>query len=151
MTGLIIFIVFFLLCCIASYFSAKERKRFQSEYRSFMEENEGLELFVYTNREKFCGFIEENLIPSIDDSVNIVKLEGKKPQTKLNERFISHALYRVKNVGFPNVMKIVSGEFIDASLHNEIYNAISNERHNEVCEKIQHALSKLRDHSENPA
>ncbi len=150
MIGLILFFVIFSMICIAGYRSSQETKRFKQAYNTFLEENEGREFFCYTNREGFCNFIEEKLIPNLDDDIFIVKLEGKVPKSEFDEKFISYSLYRLNNVGFPNVMKIVNGQFIDQSIHSEIYNAINNEKYNEMPTIVQEALLKVRGKVENP-
>ena len=144
MIGLILFFVVFILICIAGYSTSQETKRFNEAYDSFLEENEGREFFCYTNRERFCSFIEEKLIPNLDDGIFIVKLEGKVPKSVFDEKFISYSLHRLNNVGFPNVMKIVNGQFIDYSIRNKVYNAINNEKYNEVQAIVEEALLKVR-------
>ncbi|WP_210330270.1 hypothetical protein [Aliikangiella sp. G2MR2-5] len=139
-----LFFVVFLLICFAGYRSSQENKRFKEAYDAFLEENEGSEFFCYTNRELFCSFIEEKLIPNLEGDIFIVKLEGKVPKSEFDEKFMSYSLCRLRNVGFPNVMKIVNGQFIDHSIHNEIYNAINNEKFDEVQTIVQNALLKIR-------
>ena len=71
-------------------------------------------------------------------------LEGKDPITDINREFISYALNRLINIGFPNVMKISNGVVEDISLHNEIYNAINNKKFGELQPLVENALSNLR-------
>ena len=107
-------------------------------------QNEGLEFFCYTNRLKFCEAIEDKLVPSLDEHIHVIKLIGKEPETHFNRRFISHALYNLKEVGFPNVMKIVDGRFVDFSLHKPIYDAINNGNTNLLPSLVHEKLTKLR-------
>jgi hypothetical protein len=127
-------------------FSGKEAKnKFNVKYSEFLTENEGLEIFCYTNREKFEDTIEEKILPNLDESISIIKLVGKEPNTNLDKKFISHALNRLNNIGFPNVMKIVNGQFLDISLHNEIYNCINNKKEKELVGLVNEKLEILRE------
>lgn len=133
-----------ILVIIASYQSQRERKRFLERYREFLNQNEGQEFFCYTNRKEFVEVIEQQLIPKLDSTIKIIKLEGKDPITDLDREFISYALNRLINIGFPNVMKISHGVIEDISLHNEIYNAINNKKFSELQPLVENALSTLR-------
>jgi hypothetical protein len=134
----------FILIVIASIKSSKARRKFDSQYQEFLSENEGLEIFCYTNRLKFCSVIETELIPKLDENIHVIKLEGKEPKTSLDVRFISHALYNIKEVGFPNTMKIVNGTFIDYSLHKPVYDAINNNNLSILPTLVNEKLNKLR-------
>ena len=123
---------------------AKSNEEYRVEYSEFLSKYEGLEFFCYTNREKFQDIIEEKILPNLNKSIHIIKLVGKEPNTNLDKRFISHALYRLNNIGFPNVMKIVNGQFLDISLHNEIYNCINNKKEYELENLVNEKLEILR-------
>jgi hypothetical protein len=142
LVGFLVF-VFFL-----AYSGAQAKKKFKLEYSEFLAKNEGLELFCYTNREKFQNIIEEKLLPNLDESISFVKLIGKEPNADLDKKFISYALCRLNNIGFPNVMKIVNDQFLDISLHNEIYNCINNKKQKELVSLVNEKLKILRDHGE---
>ena len=129
---------------VVGYSNYNDRKKLDIEYSEFLSKNEGMELFCYTNREKFESIIETEILPSLDESIHIVKLIGKEPSTNLNKRFISHALYRIENVGFPNIMKVVNGNFLDVSLHCEIYNSINNEKSEELVGLVNSKIELLR-------
>ncbi len=141
---LIIVITVFVLIAIASAKATKAHQKFIEEYNVFLADNEGLEVFCYTNRLKFCDAIEDQLVPTLDEHIHVIKLIGKVPQTQLNERFISHALCNLKEVGFPNVMKVADGKFIDLSLHKPIYDAINNNNINLLPSLVHEKLKKLR-------
>jgi hypothetical protein len=70
----IILIFFF----VVGYSNYKDRKQFELEYSEFLSKNEGMELFCYTNREKFENVIETKILPSLDESIHVVKLIGKE-------------------------------------------------------------------------
>ena len=133
-----------ILVIIASNQSKRERNKFLERYQEFLNQNEGHEFFCYTNRKEFVDVIEQQLIPKLDSTIKIIKLEGKDPITDINREFISYALNRLINIGFPNVMKISNGVVEDISLHNEIYNAINNKKFGELQPLVENALLKLR-------
>lgn len=133
-----------ILVIIASNQSKRERNKFLERYQEFLNQNEGQEFFCYTNRKEFVDVIEQQLITKLDSTIKIIKLEGKDPITDLNREFISYALNRLINIGFPNVMKINNGVVEDISLHNEIYNAINNKKFGELQPLVENALLKLR-------
>jgi hypothetical protein len=141
---LIIVITVFVLIAVASAKAAKAHQKFVEEYNEFLANNEGLEVFCYTNRLKFCDVIEAQLVPTLDKHIHVIKLIGKVPQTQLNERFISHALCKLKEVGFPNVMRVVDGRFVDLSLHKPVYDAINNKNNALLPSLVHEKLKKLR-------
>lgn len=114
----LLFPLILLVFILVSIFGAGYDKKFLGEYKDFLSKHEGRKFFCYTNRRNAVGAIEKNVIPFLDDSINIIKLVGKKPHTELDERFIGYALYNLRNIGFPNVMRIIDGEMYDISLHN---------------------------------
>jgi hypothetical protein len=144
MLGFIFLISIFLLIGWGIRSRGKAGRKLENEYAEFLSKNEGLEIFCYTNREKYQDIIEAKLLPDLDKTINVVKLLGKEPKTKLEQRFISLILYRIKNVGFPNVMKIVEGQVIDISLHSEIYNAINNGDPEEMIGLVNSNMQRLR-------
>lgn len=142
MTIIITAIIF--LIVIATISDWRSRKKFSQEYLQFLNDNEGLEIFCYTNRLKFLSVIETTVIPQLDENIYIIKLKGKEPQTDLDPNFVSHILNNIKEVGFPNVMKIVNGSVIDFSLHKPIYDAINNGNYSQISILINEKLNKLR-------
>jgi hypothetical protein len=132
-TGVIIVIGIFILALpfmlvlavLAGIFPSKRDAKFKADYALFLSQHEGEEFFCYTNRKNSVNDIENYILPELGDAIKVIKLEGKEPQTDLDHRFISHALYNLKYVGFPNIMKIVNAEMHDYSIHNQVYSAIS--------------------------
>jgi len=141
---IILFSIIILFLGASAYSNSQAQKRFDIEYSEFLSNNEGIELFCYTNREKFLYIIENDILPYLDESINIIKLVGKEPVTSLDVKFISQALYKIENIGFPNVMKVVNGELLDISLHCEIYNAINNGKSDELIELVYTKFEMLR-------
>jgi len=143
-TFLIIVITIFVLIVIASVKTTKAHQKFIEEYNAFLVDNEGVEIFCYTNRLKFCHVIETQLVPTLDKHIYVIKLIGKVPKSQLNERFISYALSNLKEIGFPNVMRIVDGRIIDLSLRKTIYDAINNNNINLLPSFVNEKLKTLR-------
>jgi hypothetical protein len=145
-----LFFVIISLAFVIAYRALQVNKKLDAEYHSFLLENEGLELFCYTNRELFCDVIEQEIVPTLEDSVRIVKLKGKEPHSEFEVKFISRALNELKNVGFPNVMKIVNGKFVDISMHKQIYDGINNGKRSDLPELVRLNINRIRgsgDHS----
>lgn len=124
-------------------FHSKKAAQFKQNYAKWLEEHEGEEFFCYTNRSNSVKQVEEHILPALDSTVHIIKLMGKKPQTNLDERFISHALYHLNNVGFPNVMKITNNKMCDISIHAETYNALNQGLPTTLADIMLDATSKL--------
>ena len=146
----VILIIAFILFSWLSYLGWLSDKKQQKErFEAFLLSNNGIELFCYTNRKRFCEVIEEEIIPSLDKSINIVKLNGKEPQTELDKEMISYALYRIKNIGFPNVMKIVNGKLIDLSMHKEVYDCINNGKSENLAGIVSSKFKEIRNIASN--
>jgi hypothetical protein len=59
----------------------------------------------------------------------VVYVNGKDPITKLDKKYISHALYSIKNKnGFPYLLKIENGALIEHSINNEFYNTMNQKK-----------------------
>ena len=84
----------------------------------------------------------------LDESDILIKSDcgfRKTPKSSFPKHFVSHILYQIQQVGFPNIMKVVNGEIYDTSLHHELYNAINqNLPATHFIEKLQFALNKIR-------
>ena len=68
---LFIVITVFVLIALASAKAkaTKAHQKFIEEYNVFLADNEGLEIFCYTNRLKFCDAIEAQLVPTLDEHI----------------------------------------------------------------------------------
>lgn len=97
----------------------------QRNFRQFLRQHEGVEFFCYTNRKNSYSFVEEEILPYLDPDIKIIHLEGRTPISQYNEQYISRILHNLKQIGFPNVMKINSGKVMDLSLHHELYETIN--------------------------
>ena len=127
---------------IGQYF---RRKRFQQDYVDYLKQHEGTEFFCYTNRRNSRSFVEEHILPALAPNIRVIYLEGREPISQYNKRYISRALYSIRQKGFPNVMKIKDGRVVDRSLHNELYNVINQKKNpNDFLEALHEKLEKLR-------
>lgn len=123
--GIIIFIVFIPILLIISPFLTVENQKIDKEYQEFLNNNNGQKFFCYTSRKHVFDFVENSLLPSIANDINVIFLHGKTPKSRFPEKFISRMLYRIDNIGFPNIMKIVDGKVIDISLKKEFYKELN--------------------------
>jgi len=102
------------------------RKKFEKKYAEFLAGNNGGNFFCYNNRKNSKSYIEESIIPNLDNGIEIVYLNGKKIESKYSTEFISEALYKLKSYNrFPNLMKIRNGKLIDKSINNPFYNILN--------------------------
>jgi len=129
---------------LQSLFPSREFERFKLDYLEFLKAHDGEVFFCYTNRKNSVDIVEKYILPELDKSINVIKLNNKIPHTKLNERYISYALSHLKNVGFPNVMKISNEEMLDHSMHNQVYNAINQGKLSKLIQITQGGLVRLK-------
>ena len=126
------------------HLSKKATQAFLAEYQTFLNENEGQEFFCYTSRKNSKNWIEQELLPKLKDDIEIIFLDGRTPISKSPQKFISHSLYRIESIGFPNVMKVVNGKMLDSSLHNELYQVINQRLStSELIDKVHSQLGLL--------
>lgn len=103
-----------------------QRKQFEKNYSEFLTENNGKNFFCYNNRKNSKEYIEEQIIPNLNEGIEIVYLKGKKVESEYNVEFISAALYKLNNYGrFPHLMKIRNGKLVDKSINNPFYNVLN--------------------------
>ncbi len=96
---------------------------FRKKYKAYLQSIEGKKFFVYNSRTNSYSYIKNNLLPQLPKDVEIIYLNGKVPITNLNKKYISHALYSIKNrKGFPYLLRVENGEMIDTSINNAFYN-----------------------------
>jgi len=84
MYSLILFLIVLVFIVWVLLSGLQAEKQFKLEYSEFLLKNEGIEIFCYTSREKFQSIIESKIIPNLDESISIIKLEGKEPNTDLD-------------------------------------------------------------------
>ncbi len=102
------------------------RKKFEKKYANFLNVNHGKNFFCYNNRKDSKDYIEENIIPELTSTIEIVYLKGKEIKSDYNIEFISESLYKLKTYNrFPHLMKIRNGKLIDKSINNLFYNVLN--------------------------
>ena len=89
-------------------------------------------------------FIELEIIPYLNNKIEIVFLNGKTVENKLfPKEFLSNALYQLKNYSkFPHLMKIRNGKLIDKSI-NTIFYSIKNQ--NKSKDKLMNEINEFFD------
>jgi hypothetical protein len=85
---------------------------------------DGENFFCYNSSKKGKDYIENIIIPELNDKIEVVYLRGKEVESSYP--FMSTALYNVKNYqNFPHLMKIRKGEMIDKSINNPFFNVLN--------------------------
>lgn len=123
--GIVIFILLSPLLLVILPLFIFENRKTEKKYQEFLNNNNGRKFFCYTSRKYVCNFIENRILPSMNNDINIIFLNGKIPISDFPEKIISRMLYRINNIGFPNIMKIVDGKVIDISLKKEFYQELN--------------------------
>ena len=115
-----------------------QRKKFEKKYSKFLNENNGKNFFCYNNRKNSIQFIKNDILPNLNEGIEIVYLNGKKIESKYESQFISEALYGLKHYNkFPHLMKIRNGQLIDKSINNPFYGVLNmNKSKTELLNKI---------------
>lgn len=119
-------------------------KAYALAYQEFLAQHEGDYFFCYTDRQHSEKVIETYLLPALDHKAHIIKLHGRVPETTLDDRMISYALYRLDNIGFPNVMTVRDGKMIDHSIHHPIYAAINQKYYDQLPAIYEAGLNELK-------
>ncbi|WP_444915801.1 hypothetical protein [Microbulbifer sp. TRSA007] len=127
----------------------RQEKALEEEYKKFLLAHEGSEIFCYTNRGNSVNLIGEFVLPQLPKGTHIVKLEGKKVCTNLNENYISFMLYQLNEVGFPNVIKISNGSIVDLSLKKKVYSAINQSKVETLSGIVISGLNHVRESARN--
>ena len=103
-----------------------QRKKFKIKYAEFLNTNNGKNFLCYNNRKNSKQYLEEAIIPHLNDKIKIVYLNGKKIKSEYHIKFISEALYGLKYYNkFPHLMKIRNGKLIDKSINNPFYGVLN--------------------------
>lgn len=127
--GIIIFVIFLPVILVLSIIAFPIiwliSFKFNKGYKRFLETHEGQKFFCYTSRKTSKGYVEKEILPLLSRDIEIIYLDGREPISKFPREYISAALYRIKNYGFPNIMEIVNGRMLDLSLKKELYETIN--------------------------
>ena len=119
---LIVLMPFILLFLVYAYF---KNKLFLKDYKNYLQTINGTKFFCYNNRKTGINFIEENIIPKISSDIKIIFLNGTTPESEYETKYISEALYKIKDrKGFPYLLKVEKKQIIDKSINKIVYNAI---------------------------
>ncbi|WP_035567549.1 hypothetical protein [Hymenobacter sp. IS2118] len=97
-------------------------KKFQENYKLFLERMNGARFFCYNSRKSSVEFAREVIVPELDPSVRVVFVDGKKVDFGADSQYVSKMLYSVKErKGFPYLLKIEDAQVIDTSVNNQFY------------------------------
>lgn len=96
---------------------------FRKKYHEYLQSIEGQKIFVYNSRTNSHSYIKQTILPQLPKEVKLVYLNGRIPESNFDRKYISHALYSIKDKkGFPYLIKIKNGKIIDKSINNAFYN-----------------------------
>lgn len=131
--GITIFILtlpFIIITLPVNYYN---RKKFEKNYAEFLLQNNNINFFCYNNRKNTKQYIETEIIPILNNDIEIVYLNGKIIENKrFPSQFLSHALYQLNNYSkFPHLMKIRNGKLIDKSINTIFYSIKSQNKSTE--------------------
>jgi hypothetical protein len=124
--GLVFFILFLpiilILAPLNTYRDWKREKDFKNYLLSLRDKN----FFCYNNRNDSKEFIEKEVIPKLDERIEIIYLDGREAKSAYVKEHILLALYKLDNyIRFPHLLKIRDGQIIDESVNNEFYNVMN--------------------------
>jgi hypothetical protein len=124
--GIALLIVFIPFIPVVLVYASFEDKIFIKGYNEYLEKINGTKYFCYNNRKNSINFIEENILPKLGSDVKIIFLNGTTPESEYERRYISAALYKLKDKrGFPYLLKVRNNKIIDKSINNVVYNTIN--------------------------
>ena len=136
---------FLLLYTIFYPFIYFEDKKISREFKNKLVQHNGMELFTYTSRKNSKTIIERDILPNLPKELTVVYLDGRKPTSSLEPLLVSQILYRIKNIGFPNIVRISDGDIKDVSIKKEFYEALNKgSSMNELVDLIHDKLKILR-------
>ncbi|WP_394975789.1 hypothetical protein [uncultured Croceitalea sp.] len=138
LVGIPLFILIVPIIIIFLLFAYFQRKKFKKRYAGFLKANNGKNFFCYNNRRNSKKYIEENILPSLDNRIEIIYLNGRIIKSEYEAEFVSAALYGLNHYNkFPHLMKIRDGELIDKSVNNPFYGVLNmNKSKKELLNKI---------------
>ena len=92
----------------------------KQRYRMFLEVHDELIFFCYSDRRNKHDWVEQNILPHLDPTLNVIFVEGSVPKSDFDPRCISVMLDNVMNEGCPNLMRITNRKVLDTSLQQEM-------------------------------
>ncbi len=100
-----------------------------ARYRRYLKQNEGAKYFCYTNKTSGAEFARQNILPYMDDDVQVIYM-SRKGRINLGDDSSIHTLIGrdaggSMRGGYPCVAKIVDGKLVSTSLNTEFYRAIA--------------------------
>lgn len=134
LVGIVVFTISLPFFIISLPFIWINELRFHKGYTRYINSLEGKNFFCYNNKATSKLFIEQEIIPNLPDSIEIIYLNGRTPESNYEKKYISRILYQFKNYqGFPQLLKIRNNKLIDASIRGDVFNSINQ---NKAPEKL---------------
>jgi hypothetical protein len=124
--GLILFVFFLPIIAIAYPFVFLDNWKRERRLKKYISGLGDKNFFCYNNRADAKTFIENELIPRLDNGIELIYLDGHEPRSKYVQDHISLALYKLQNYSrFPHLLKLRNGDIIDESINNEFFNTMT--------------------------
>ena len=101
------------------------KKQFKQRYKLFLDAHDNMVFFCYSDRSNKHDLVEQQILPRLDPSINVIFVQESKPDSDFDTRCISYMLDNVSNNGCPNLMRISNGKVIDIALEKPIREAFS--------------------------
>ncbi|TCC90253.1 hypothetical protein EZ428_13315 [Pedobacter frigiditerrae] len=132
---LLLFFPVFIFLSIKSYF---DEKAYKKAYEQYVLKINNANFFCYNNKQSIQKLIEQEVLPLLNNSINVIYLDGRNPVSDFNKSYISTVLYGIKDKkGFPYILKIRDGVVVDKSINADLYYTINhNESMSSLVKKI---------------
>ncbi len=113
----------FICIIIFLYFQKRQDKNYQKYIASLGDKN----FLCYNEGTLSRTFIEQELIPTLDSSVELIYLEGDTLVSDYDERQLTAMLYPFKeNFEFPHLLKLRNGHFTELSVKFDVHHTVQN-------------------------
>ncbi len=98
----------------------EEYKKTKIEFHNYFQKHKGEIFFCYTNKKKTLELTTTKIIPKIKETLPLIFLKGRIPESNLNSEYLSFALKQFPKNSFPCIIGIGNGMLYFSSLHDEI-------------------------------
>lgn len=122
---IILFLVFIAIpfTVVMSPFDYLGNRKFEKEYKQFLETIEGENFFIYNNRKKALDFIQNEVLGKLPSKIKVFYLDGRKLENEQKGEYYSVMIKRLNNyTKFPHLMKVRNGKVVDVSINQELFN-----------------------------
>jgi len=138
--GLFIALLSVLLSPLFYILNIKSR-RWKKGYHEYLKTVEGTKFFCYTNKRTTKAFVENEILPRLDNNIHVIFLESHKLHTEYNADFMKYAIWGKQ---LPCLMKIENGNMIYNSIHKKLNDAIrDNNKFSDLLLSLQQIMERL--------